>query len=113
MRDQLMAQQSALEREKAELESKQRATADRLEQGKLNFSQEQRAEFEAARKEADKFVAAKGDRSRELEHQVRSNASERARAQRDLREMTARRDQLQQRIAELTDQGEQLRAAVN
>jgi len=107
----LQGQMEALREEQAKLEEEERTLAEHLAQRELTFTKEQREEFERVKRKTEKITAANGDSARQLEHQIRAVAAERAKAETDHREAHARYEHLQKRIAELVETEEAARGA--
>jgi len=108
----LQAQLQALREEEAKIEEEEKVSTEHLVHRELHFTKEQREEFERVRRKTEKITAASGDAARQLDHQIRAVAAERAKAENDHREASARQEHLQRRLAELAEAEETARKAL-
>jgi len=106
-------QLQALRKEQSRLELEERSVAERMEQGELSFTPEQRKEFERIMRETERITVASGDAVRQIEHQLRAVVAERAQATGDLRETLARRDALLIKRGEIAEAERGARAAMD
>jgi len=102
-RRELQAQVKQLRDEKSQEETELRELATAADEQTVNFTSDERQEFEELREEARKLTAASSAQVRDLEAQIRAVAKDRARAEQDVREISLKQQHLRQRVVELSD----------
>mmetsp|Transcript_65288 Transcript_65288/g.169650 ORF Transcript_65288/g.169650 Transcript_65288/m.169650 type:complete len:1234 (+) Transcript_65288:116-3817(+) len=110
-REKLQAQVDLLEKEQGRLEAEERELGEGVAKRELRFTPDQQQEFERVKRETERITAASSDSVRQLEHQIRVVAAERAQVDTDQREYLARFDFLKARLAEVKEAEEAARTA--
>jgi len=109
-RSQLESQAKTLRAEQRRLEEEQQDLAAKS-QKQLPFTPEQKAEFEKARQLAEQMTSGSSAQLQDLERKIRGVANERARAEMEVRELTAKSSHVRQRVRDLAESEAQVVAA--